>query len=140
MFWKNERWFYDIEATSKYMLYLPPETERVRNQAGVRLPTQSDDPVQRLLLALKDGGQSSGAQNFQVTYPGLSTNIERLRVPEQLMRVTPALEAQLNERQRKMMQSLVEGKELTTRQCEMEFDVTRSVTSVDFGKLVEMGL
>jgi hypothetical protein len=74
MFWKNERWFYDIEATSKYMLYLPQETERVRNQAGVQLPTQlptqSDDPVQRLLLALKNGGKSSGAQNFQVTYPG----------------------------------------------------------------------
>jgi|GEM_PF-5988041 len=40
MFWKNERWFYDLEATSKYMLYLLPETERVRNQAGIQLPTQ----------------------------------------------------------------------------------------------------
>ncbi|MDW7733339.1 MAG: hypothetical protein SCH66_13050 [Methanolobus sp.] len=32
------------------------------------------------------------------------------------------------------------GKELTSRQCEAEFGVTRAVTSVDFGKLVEMGL
>lgn len=43
------------------MLYLPPETEPDRNQAGVQFPTQSDDPVQRLLLALKDGGKSSVA-------------------------------------------------------------------------------
>jgi len=61
-------------------------------------------------------------------------------VPEKLIRVTPTVESQLNERQRKMMQWLAEGKELTIRQCEAEFGVTRSVTSVDFGKLVEMGL
>lgn len=77
---------------------------------------------------------------FQVTFPGPGENIERLRVPEQLMRVTPAVESQLNERQRKMVQWLVEGKELTSRQCKAEFGVTRAVTSVDFGKLVEMGL
>jgi len=77
---------------------------------------------------------------FQVTFPGPGENIERLRVPEKLILVTPTVESQLNERQRKMMQWLVEGKELTTRQCEAEFGVTRSVTSVDFGKLVEMGL
>jgi len=77
---------------------------------------------------------------FQVTFPGPSENIERLHVPEQLMRVTPAVESQLNERQRKMMQLLVEGKELTSRQCKIEFGVTRAVTAVDFGKLVEMGL
>jgi len=35
---------------------------------------------------------------------------------------------------------LVEGKELTSRQCEVEFDVTRPVISRDFRKLVEMGL
>jgi len=77
---------------------------------------------------------------FQVTFPGPGDNIERLNVPEQLMRVTPAVEAQLNERQRKMMQWLVEGEELTSRHCEAEFGVTRAVTSVDLRKLVEMGL
>ena len=77
---------------------------------------------------------------FQVTFPGPGENIERLHVPEQLMRVTPAVESQLNERQRKMMQLLVEGKELTSRQCSAEFGVTRAVIVVDFRKLVEMGL
>lgn len=45
-----------------------------------------------------------------------------------------------NDRQRKMMQWLTEGKELTSRQCEAEFGVTRPITAGDFGKLVELGL
>lgn len=77
---------------------------------------------------------------FQVTFPGPGENIDRLRVPESRLAVTPAVEAQLNERQRRMMQWLVEGKELTSRQCEGEFGVTRTITSSDFGKLVELGL
>jgi predicted HTH transcriptional regulator len=77
---------------------------------------------------------------FQVTFPGPGDNTDRLHVPEQMLQVTPAVEAKLNERQRKMMQLLVQGKELTSRECEDEFSVTRAVTSADFRKLVEMGL
>ena len=77
---------------------------------------------------------------FQVTFRGPGENVERLRVPEKRHLVTPAVEAQLNERQRRMMQWLAEGKELTSRQCEAEFGVTRPITAGDFGKLVEMGL
>lgn len=77
---------------------------------------------------------------FQVTFPGPGDNIDRLRVPERQLLVTHAVEAQLNERQRIMMQWLVEGKELTSRQCEAEFRVTRPITSGDFAKLVGLGL
>jgi predicted HTH transcriptional regulator len=77
---------------------------------------------------------------FQVSFPGPGGDIDRLRVPATQLRVTPAIEAQLNERQRKMLQWLAEGKELTSRQCEAEFGVTRPITAGDFGKLVEMGL
>ncbi|MGI8782614.1 MAG: ATP-binding protein [Acidobacteriota bacterium] len=77
---------------------------------------------------------------FQIIFPGPGENIDRIRVPEARLRVTPAVEAQLNERQRKMMQWLVEGKELTSRQCEAEFGVTRPTTAGDFRKLVELGL
>jgi len=77
---------------------------------------------------------------FQITFPGPGENIERLRVPEKRSLVTPAVEAQLNDRQRKMMQWFAEGKELTSRQCEAEFGVTRPITAGDFGRLVEMGL
>lgn len=77
---------------------------------------------------------------FQITFPGPGDNIERIRVPEQRLRVTPAVEAQLNERQREMMRWLVEGQELTSRQCEAAFGITRPITAGDFGKLVELGL
>jgi len=38
------------------------------------------------------------------------------------------------------MQWFVEGKELTSRQCEAEFGVTRPITAGDFGKLLKLGL
>jgi hypothetical protein len=54
--------------------------------------------------------------------------------------VTPAIEAQMTERQRKMLQRLAHGHELTSRTCEAEFGVTPPVTASDFGKLVALGL
>jgi ATP-dependent DNA helicase RecG len=77
---------------------------------------------------------------FQVTFPGPGDNIERIRVPETQLLVTPAVEAQLNERQRKMMKWLAEGEEITSRLCESEFGVTRTITAGDFKKLIKLGL
>lgn len=77
---------------------------------------------------------------FQVVFPGPADELDRIRVPETRLLVTPAIEAQLNERQRKMMRWLAEGKELTSRQCEAEFGVTRPITAGDLGKLVELGV
>ena len=77
---------------------------------------------------------------FQVTFPGPGDDLDRIRVPETRLLVTPAVEAQLNERQRKMMQWLTEGQEITSRQCQAEFGVTRPITVGDFGKLVGLGL
>jgi ATP-dependent DNA helicase RecG len=77
---------------------------------------------------------------FQVVFPGPGNNIDRLTVPRAQLVVTPAIEAQLNERQKKMLKWLVDGKELTSRQCEAEFGITRPVTAQDFSKLVELGL
>ena len=53
---------------------------------------------------------------------------------------TPAVEAQLNERQKKMMLILVQGEALTSRRCEMEFQVTRETAAQDFNLLMELGL
>jgi ATP-dependent DNA helicase RecG len=38
------------------------------------------------------------------------------------------------------MHWLVEGKELTSRQCEVEFGVKRPITAADFRKLFVLGL
>ncbi len=77
---------------------------------------------------------------FQVTFRGPGDDIDRLRVPEDRLKVTPAVEAQLNERQRKMVLLLLQGQELTSRQCEAEFGVSRDTTSRDFGLLIKLGL
>ena len=77
---------------------------------------------------------------FQVTFMGPGDDVERLRGPDSQIRVTPSVEAQLNERQKRMVQWLVEGRELTSRECQAEFGVTRPVTASDFQKLVQLGL
>jgi len=77
---------------------------------------------------------------FQVSFPGPGEDLDQIRVPETRFIVTPAVEAQLNERQRKMLQRLAQGHELASRDCEAEFGVTRPVTASDFGKLVALGL
>jgi ATP-dependent DNA helicase RecG len=77
---------------------------------------------------------------FQITFTGPGDHVERIRVPEARLKVTPAIEAQLNERQRRMMELLVQGEELTSRRCEAEFGVSRPITSGDFAKLIDLGL
>jgi predicted HTH transcriptional regulator len=77
---------------------------------------------------------------FQVTFPGPGDNLDRIRVPETRLAVTPVIEAQLNERQKKMVALLVAGEKLTSRRCEHEFGITRDTTSRDFTLLMELGL
>jgi ATP-dependent DNA helicase RecG len=77
---------------------------------------------------------------FEVMFPGPADNIERIRVPQTQIRVTPAIEARLNERQQKIMRWLVEGVEVTSRGCEAEFGVTRPTVASDIRTLVELGL
>jgi ATP-dependent DNA helicase RecG len=79
---------------------------------------------------------------FQVTFPGPGENLDRLRMPVGAIGavVTPAMEAQLNERQKKMVALLVAGEKLTSRRCEDEFGVTRDTAARDFNLLMELGL
>jgi ATP-dependent DNA helicase RecG len=77
---------------------------------------------------------------FQVIFPGPGDDIDRIRVPEARLLVTPAVEAQLNERQKRMVLLLVQGDELTSRRCEEDFHVTRDTTARDFKLLIELGV
>ena len=77
---------------------------------------------------------------FQVIFPGPGENLNRIRVPETRLMVTPAIEAQLNERQKKMLALLAAGEKLTSRRCEQEFGITRDTASRDFALLMELGL
>jgi len=79
---------------------------------------------------------------FQVTFPGPGENLERLRAPASVQStlVTPTVEAQLNERQKKMVALLAAGETLTSRRCEKEFGTTRDTAARDFGLLLALGL
>jgi ATP-dependent DNA helicase RecG len=77
---------------------------------------------------------------FQVTFPGPGENIERLRVPEKHLVVTPAVEAQLNERQKDMVSRLVGGEELTSRKCQELYGLSPQAVYEDFQKLVGLGI
>lgn len=77
---------------------------------------------------------------FQVTFPGPGEHVERIRAPERPGLVTPAVAAQLSARQRKMMRRLAKGRELTSRDCQREFGVSRPTAAADFAKLVALGL
>ena len=78
---------------------------------------------------------------FVVTLPGPAGNYERLTLPVGVTGpITPAVEAQLSERQKKMVGLLAAGEELTSRRCEKEFGVSRPMTAKDFAGLVHLGL
>ena len=77
---------------------------------------------------------------FQVTFRGPGENIDLITVPEVRLLVTPAAEAQLNDRQRQMVIMLQEGQRLTSRLCETAFAVTRDTTTRDFELLMKLGI
>ncbi len=76
---------------------------------------------------------------FQQVLPGQSlAQIRRLR--HERLRVTPAMQARLNERQSKMLVFPAQGDEPTSRKCQTLFSVTRDTANRDFSLLMEMGL
>lgn len=77
---------------------------------------------------------------FQVTFQGPGEDIDRLRVPEGRLVVTPALEAQLNERQQKILEHALENGSVTTGWCMEILGVARDTAHRDLVGLVELGL
>jgi predicted HTH transcriptional regulator len=83
-------------------------------------------------------GSDSGY--FQITFPGPAENIERLRVPERQLVVTPAVEAQLNERQRKILAHALESGSVTAGWCMETMGVVRDTAHRDLVGLVVLKL
>lgn len=77
---------------------------------------------------------------FQVTFPGPGENIERLRVAETRLQVTPAIEARLNARQRKIMAQVLEAGSVTTGWCMETLGVVRDTAHRDLVGLVKLGI
>jgi len=77
---------------------------------------------------------------FQVTFPGPGENLERIRVPESRLAITPALAARLNERQKKIMAWTAEAGVVTSRWCVQTLKVVKDTAHRDLVELVELGL
>jgi ATP-dependent DNA helicase RecG len=77
---------------------------------------------------------------FQVTFPGPGDNIDQLRVPEQRLMVTPAMESQLNERQKEILNHVLETGSVTSGWCLKEFGVVYNTAYRDLDALVKLGL
>jgi predicted HTH transcriptional regulator len=77
---------------------------------------------------------------FQVTFPGPGDNIERIRVPEKQLHVTPAIEAQLNDRQKEILAYILAEGSVTNRWCRNSFNVVYNTAYRDLQGLVDLGL
>jgi ATP-dependent DNA helicase RecG len=77
---------------------------------------------------------------FQVTFPGPGENIERLRVSEKRLLVTPAVESKLNERQREILAFVLAEGAVTNRWCRARFGVVYNTAYRDLQGLVDLGL
>jgi len=77
---------------------------------------------------------------FQVTFPGPGENLERIRVPETRLAITPALAARLNERQKKIMAQTAEAGVVTNRWCVQKLKVVKDTAHRDLVELVDLGL
>ncbi|HOI96199.1 MAG TPA: helix-turn-helix domain-containing protein [Syntrophobacter fumaroxidans] len=77
---------------------------------------------------------------FQVTFPGPGENIERLRVPERRLLVTPAVEAQLNDRQRKALAEVLQSGFVSSGWLVKELGVTYDTANRDLKGLSGLNL
>jgi ATP-dependent DNA helicase RecG len=77
---------------------------------------------------------------FQVTFPGSGENLDRIRVPETRLAVTPAVEAQLNDRQKKIITEVLTTGHVTSGWCRKHLPVVYDTIRRDLLALVELGI
>jgi ATP-dependent DNA helicase RecG len=77
---------------------------------------------------------------FQITFPGPGDDIDRIRVPETRLMVTPAIEAHLNKRQRKIVEHVLEHGSVTTGWCMARLRVVRDTAHRDLLHLVGLNV
>ena len=77
---------------------------------------------------------------FHITFPGPGDTVERLRVPEARLAVTPAVEARLTDRQKRILRHAVEAGSVTRRWCVGELDVANDTAGRDLKALTDLGL
>jgi ATP-dependent DNA helicase RecG len=77
---------------------------------------------------------------FQITFPGTGDDIDRIRAPETRLLVTPAIEAQLNKRQKKIVARVAQHGFVTSGWCRDHLSVVYDTIRRDLIGLVELGV
>jgi predicted HTH transcriptional regulator len=75
---------------------------------------------------------------FQVTFPGPAENLDRIRVPKASLVVTPAIEAQLNERQKKALTEVLKSGSVSSGWLVKKLQVTYDTANRDLLGLAEL--
>ncbi len=84
---------------------------------------------------------SRGDGYFVVTLPGPAGDYDRIRVTGKVAGpVTPAIEEQLNERQRRILLEVQKSGSVTSGWCRETFDVTYDTANRDLKSLMDLGL
>lgn len=101
----------------------------------------------RMKEMMKDHGLdqpllSTNSGCFEITFPGPGDDIDRLRVPDEFARpkIEPAIEANLNDRQRQVMNEVHINNSVTTGWCREQFGVAYDTAQRDLRELIEIGL
>jgi len=78
---------------------------------------------------------------FVVTLPGPAGNYDRIRTPANAVGpITPAIEAQLNERQKKIMIEVQKSGAVTSGWCRKQFGITYDTANRDLLALMKLGI
>jgi predicted HTH transcriptional regulator len=77
---------------------------------------------------------------FQIIFPGPGDDIDLIRVPKTTVLITPALEAQLNERQKKIIAQVYKEGFVTRGWCVAKFKVANDTAGRDLKRLTELGV
>jgi predicted HTH transcriptional regulator len=77
---------------------------------------------------------------FQVTFPGPADNLDRIRVPKASLVVTPAIEAQLNERQKKALTEVLKSGSVSSGWLVKKLHVTYDTANRDLLGLAELSI
>jgi ATP-dependent DNA helicase RecG len=75
---------------------------------------------------------------FQVVFPGPGENLDGIRVPETRLLVTPAIESQLNERQKKIVAQVAKAGHVTSGWCVLHLNVVKDTAHRDLVGLVDL--
>ena len=114
--------------------------------AALHLMEQRGSGFARMHDAMLDHGLDEPAYSehdgfFVVTFSGPDGNYDRLRTPADADRaISPAVEARLNRRQKRIMVRAQTEGVVTSGWCRKAFDVTYDTALRDLSALVEMGL